>query len=70
MRTRTVAIVALVVIAAIVVLWMALAGSMRGGVEVDAARIRRGPLEVTLPVPGIFETRAVELPFEIPGRIV
>lgn len=68
-RTRTVAIVALVAIAAIVVLWMALAGSMRGGVEVDAARVRRGPLEVMLPVPGIFETRAVELPFEIPGRI-
>lgn len=68
-RTRTLAIIALVVIAAIVVLWMALAGSMRGGVEVDAARVRRGPLEVMLPVPGVFETRAVELPFEIPGRI-
>lgn len=68
MSRRIVAIVALVVAAAVVLLWMALAG-VGGAVEVDAVRITRGPLEVTLPVTGIVETRAVELAFELPGRL-
>jgi HlyD family secretion protein len=37
--------------------------------EVDAARVRRGTLEITLPVNGIVETRSVELGFETPGRL-
>lgn len=36
---------------------------------VDAARIQRGTLEVTLPVTGLFETRTADLTFEIPGRL-
>ncbi len=37
--------------------------------EVEGARIRRGALEVTLPVTGIFETQTVELAFDLPGRL-
>lgn len=36
---------------------------------VDAARVRQGTLEVTLPVTGLFETRTADLSFEIPGRL-
>lgn len=49
--------------------WTLLAGYFRGGQVVDAARIRRGALEVVLPVTGTFETRSVDLSFEIPGRL-
>lgn len=38
--------------------------------EIDAARVHRGALEITLPVSGIVETRTVDLGFEIPGRLV
>ncbi len=37
--------------------------------EVDAARVRRGTLEINLPLSGIVESRSVELGFEIPGRL-
>lgn len=37
--------------------------------EVEGARVRRGALEVTLPVTGIFETQTVELAFDLPGRL-
>ncbi|HET6946649.1 MAG TPA: efflux RND transporter periplasmic adaptor subunit [bacterium] len=68
MPRRIVAIVGLAFVAALVILWGILAG--RGGTEVDAVRVTRGPLEVTLPVTGILETRAAELAFELPGRLV
>lgn len=67
MSRRIVAVVALVITAAVVLLWAALSGG--GTVEVDAVRVTRGTLEVTLPVVGIVETRAVELAFELPGRL-
>ena len=67
MPRRIVAIVGLAVVVALVILWGVLAG--RGGTEVDAVRVTRGPLEVTLPVTGVLETRAAELAFELPGRL-
>lgn len=69
MRRRTAVVVSLVVLAVLGVLWLVQSGALRPGLQVDAARVRRGPLEVTLPVTGIFEARAVELAFEIPGRL-
>ncbi|HXF83050.1 MAG TPA: hypothetical protein VNN19_09895, partial [bacterium] len=69
MARRSVGVVALVAVAFAAALWAALARA-GGAVEVDAVRIRRGDLEVTLPVSGVVETRSVELAFEIPGRLV
>ncbi len=37
--------------------------------EVEAVRVRRGTLEITLPVTGIFETRTADLAFDGPGRL-
>ena len=54
------------VVAVIVVLWVTVFNPAE---PVDAARIRRGTLEVTLPVTGLFETRTADLSFEIPGRV-
>lgn len=67
MSRRIVAIVALVIVAATALLWTVFARG--GGVEVDAVRVRRGTLEVTLPVTGFVETQAAELAFELPGRL-
>jgi len=64
---RKVVLVALAVVGGVVIVWAILAS--RGGAEIEAAPVTRGPLEVALPVEGIFETRAVELAFEIPGRL-
>jgi len=67
MSRRTLAAFALAVVAALAISWAVL--TSRAAVEVEAARITRGPFEITLPVEGIFETQAVELAFEMPGRL-
>lgn len=69
MPKRTVLIlgVALAVLAAVLVL--VIRGTFRAGLVVDVARVRLGNLEVILPATGIFETRSVEMAFEIPGRL-
>jgi HlyD family secretion protein len=37
--------------------------------EVEAFRVRRGSLEITLPLVGVFEARTVEMAFDGPGRL-
>ncbi|MDQ7843863.1 MAG: efflux RND transporter periplasmic adaptor subunit [Armatimonadota bacterium] len=64
---RTAAVLILILLGGIALAWVFLGSG--GPMEVEAARITRGALEVALPVEGIFETRAVELAFEIPGRL-
>jgi RND family efflux transporter MFP subunit len=69
MRRRTIIIFGLALLAVAVVLTLVLGGAFRAGSVVDAAQVRLGDLEVTLPVTGTFETSSVELAFEIPGRL-
>ena len=69
MRSR--GLVALVVLAAAAggLVWSLRQVFPRPISEVEGARIRRGTLEVVLPVTGIFETQTVELAFDLPGRL-
>ena len=69
MRKRAIIIVGLSLVAVVIILALALGGVFRTGVGVDAAQVRVGTLEVTLPATGTFETRGVDLTFEIPGRL-
>ena len=69
MRRRAILITVLAVLAVGVILVMAVGGVFRRGLAVDAAQVRLGDLEVTLPATGTFETRGVDLAFEIPGRL-
>ena len=69
MRRRTIIIAGLALVAVVIILAMAVGGVFRAGLAVDAAQVRLGTLEVTLPATGTFETRGVDLAFEIPGRL-
>lgn len=60
----------LVVLAAVAgLLWSLGLGFPRAPEAVDAVRVRRGDLEVTLAVAGVVEARAVDLAFQVPGRL-
>lgn len=50
-------------------LWSLGLGFPRRAQPVDAFRVRRGDLEVTLAVSGVVEAQAVDLAFPLPGRI-
>lgn len=50
--------------------WFWRSGTLGAVEEVDAAHVRRGTLQITLPVTGVFETRSVNLSFETPGRLL
>ncbi|GBD30212.1 Cobalt-zinc-cadmium resistance protein CzcB [bacterium HR32] len=68
---RRMAGLVLVVAAAVVgLLWSLGIGFPRAPQPVDAARVRRGDLEVVLAVTGVFESRAADLAFSVPGRLV
>ncbi len=69
MRKRAITIVVLAVVAVGIILAMVVGGVFRTAAVVDAARVQLGTLEATLPVTGVFETRGVDLAFEIPGRL-
>lgn len=60
----------LVVVAAVAgLLWSLGLGFPRAPEAVDAVRVRRGDLEVTLAVSGAVEARTVDLAFQLPGRL-
>jgi RND family efflux transporter MFP subunit len=60
----------LVLLAAVAgLLWSLGLGFPRQPEGVDAIRVRRGDLEVTLAVTGVVEARTVDLAFEVPGRL-
>ncbi len=60
----------LVVLSAVAgLLWSLGLGFPRAPQPVDAFRVRRGDLEVTLAVSGVVEARAVDLAFPLPGRL-
>ncbi|MDR5683806.1 MAG: efflux RND transporter periplasmic adaptor subunit [Armatimonadota bacterium] len=69
MRLRRLGFVVVVLAAVVGLLWSLGIGFPGAPEEIDAARVRRGDLEIALPVTGTFETRSVELSFEIPGRL-
>lgn len=69
MRRRGIAFFILLAAAAGGLLWSLGIVFPRQPLEVDGARIKRGTLEITLPVNGIFETRSVDLSFDVPGRL-
>jgi HlyD family secretion protein len=67
---RRIAGLLLVVAAAVAgLLWSLGIGFPRAPQPVDAARVRRGDLEIVLAVTGVFEARAVDLAFPVPGRL-
>jgi len=68
-RSRIVLLVLLVVAATLGLLWSAGIGFRSTAQEVEAVRVRRGTLEVTLPAEGFFESPTVDLSFELPGRV-
>lgn len=59
----------IIVVAAAAGWWAWRSGLFARAVPVDAARVQRITLEVTLPVTGVYETRSVDLAFELPGRL-
>lgn len=68
MRTRLGLL--LVVLAAVAgLLWSLGLGFPRSPEAVDAVRVRRGSLEVTLAASGVVEARTVDLAFQLPGRL-
>jgi RND family efflux transporter MFP subunit len=69
MRLRRLGFVVVIVGALGGLLWSLGIGFPRAPEEIDAARVRRDNLEIALPVTGLFETRSVEMSFEIPGRV-
>src|SRR3990170_2484537 len=69
MRKRAIIITGLALVAVVIVLALTAGGVFRAALAVDAALVRLGTLEVILPVTGTFETRGVDLAFEIPGRL-
>ncbi|MDR7416625.1 MAG: efflux RND transporter periplasmic adaptor subunit [Armatimonadota bacterium] len=69
MRHRIALLVLLVAAATAGLLWSAGVGFRPTAQEVDAVRVRRGTLEVTLPAEGFFESPTVDLSFELPGRV-
>jgi HlyD family secretion protein len=69
MRRRGLAFLILLAAAAGGLMWSLSALFPGAPEEIDAAQVRRGTLEITLPLSGIVETRSVELGFEIPGRL-
>ncbi|MCS7173641.1 MAG: efflux RND transporter periplasmic adaptor subunit [Armatimonadetes bacterium] len=69
MRYRIGFLVLLVAAATAGILWSTGVGFRPTAQEVDAARVRRGTLEVTLPAEGVFEAPTVDLSFEVPGRL-
>lgn len=70
MRRRGIVILTIFLVVILGVLGLALSGVLRPGIEVEGTRVQRGPLEVTLPVTGLFETGSAELAFETPGRLL
>ncbi|MDQ7848688.1 MAG: efflux RND transporter periplasmic adaptor subunit [Armatimonadota bacterium] len=69
MRRRGLVLFVLLAAAAGGLIWSLRQVFPRPLTEVEGARIGRGPLEVMLPVTGIFETRTLELTFDLPGRL-
>src|SRR3989304_1158307 len=69
MRKRGLAFFILLAVAAVGLVWSFREVFPRSVQEVEGVRIKRGTLELTLPVTGIFETRTVELAFDAPGRL-
>lgn len=69
MRRRGLAFFILLAVAAAGLVWSLREVFPRPVLEVEGVRIKRGTLEITLPVAGIFETRTVELAFDAPGRL-
>lgn len=69
MRKRGVAFFLLLAVAAAGLVWSLRVVFPSSVVEVEAVRVRRGTLEVTLPVAGAFEARTVDLSFDAPGRL-
>jgi HlyD family secretion protein len=69
MRKRAFIIAGIAIIAFVIVIAMIAGGVFRASPTVDAAQVRLGDLELTLPATGTFETRGVDLAFEIPGRL-
>ena len=69
MRKRGLAFFILLAVAAAGLVWSFREVFPRSVQEVEGVRIKRGTLELTLPVTGIFETRTVELAFDAPGRL-
>jgi HlyD family secretion protein len=69
MRLRRVGFILLIVAAVGGLFWALGIGFPRAPEEIDAARVRSGNLEIAVPVTGVFETRAVEMSFEVPGRL-
>ncbi len=60
----------LVVLAAVAgLLWSLGLGFPRAPEAVDAVRVRRGDLEVTVPVSGTVEAHVVDLAFQLPGQL-
>ena len=69
MRTKLGLLV--VVLAAVAgLLWSLGVGFPSAPGPVDAFRVRRGDLEVTLAVTGVVEARTVDLAFSVPGRLL
>jgi HlyD family secretion protein len=69
MRRRGLALLLLLAAATAGMIWSYRAVFPRSIEEVEAVQIRRGRLDLTIPVTGIFETRTVEVAFDIPGRL-
>src|SRR3970282_3003865 len=69
MRKRGLAFFILLAVAAAGLVWSFREVFPRSVQEVEGVRIKRGTLELTLPVNGIFETRTVVLVFHAPGRL-
>ncbi|HEY6101811.1 MAG TPA: efflux RND transporter periplasmic adaptor subunit [bacterium] len=69
MRRRVVIITGLALITAIAIGGVIAGRVFRTRPIVDGAQVRLGDLEVTLAATGTFETRGVDLAFEIPGRL-
>jgi len=69
MRQRTLAFFILLGAALAGLVWSIRAVFPHPLPEVEAFRVRRGLLEITLPLTGVFETRTVDLAFDMPGRL-
>jgi HlyD family secretion protein len=69
MRKRTTIIAALALVAVAVLVALVIGGAFRTALLVDGAEVRLGDLEATLPATGTFETRGVDVAFEILGRL-
>jgi len=69
MRRRAMTIGGFSLVALVVVMAVVARGVFRAGLAVDAAQVRSGDLEITLAATGTFETRGVDMAFEVPGRL-